>query len=70
MKEAFKKHKKVVVFVAAIIIIVICCIAGYMAKIKYEQKQEKIRLDKIETTNSKIKKNMMILQKKRNEKRN
>ena len=56
MKEAFKKHKKVVVFVAAIIIIVICCIAGYMAKIKYEQKQEKIRLDKIETTNSKIKK--------------
>ena len=27
-----------------------------MAKIKYEQKQEKIRLDKIETTNSKIKK--------------
>lgn len=49
MKEAFKKHKKVVVFVAAIIIIVICCIAGYMAKIKYEQKQEKIRLDKIET---------------------
>ena len=41
MKEAFKKHKKVVVFVAAIIIIIICCIAGYMAKIKYEQKQSK-----------------------------
>ena len=39
MKEAFKKHKKVVVFVAAIIIIIICCIAGYMAKIKYEQKK-------------------------------
>ena len=39
MKEAFKKHKKVVVFVAAIIIIIICCIAGYMTKIKYEQKQ-------------------------------
>ena len=39
MQEAFKKHKKVVVFVAAIIIIIICCIAGYMAKIKYEQKQ-------------------------------
>jgi hypothetical protein len=39
MKEAFKKHKKVVVFVAAIIIIIICCIAGYMEKIKYEQKQ-------------------------------
>ena len=56
MKEAFKKHKKVVVFVAAIIIIIICCIAGYMAKIKYEQKQEKIRLEKIETTNNKIEK--------------
>ena len=56
MKEAFKKHKNVVVFVAAIIIIIICCIAGYMAKIKYEQKQEKIRLEKIETTNNKIKK--------------
>lgn len=56
MKEALKKHKKVVVFVAAIIIIIICCIAGYMAKIKYEQKQEKIRLEKIEATNNKIKK--------------
>lgn len=56
MKEAFKKHKKVVIFVAAIIIIIICCVAGYMAKIKYEQKQEKIRLEKIETTNNKIKK--------------
>lgn len=56
MKEAFKKHKKVVIFVAAILIIIICCIAGYMAKIKYEQKQEKIRLEKIETTNNKIKK--------------
>ena len=27
-----------------------------MAKIKYEQKQEKIRLEKIEATNNKIKK--------------
>lgn len=56
MKETFKKHKKVIIFVAAIIIIIICCVAGYMAKIKYEQKQEKIRLEKIETTNNKIKK--------------
>lgn len=53
MKEKIK-NKKIVISMLVVLVLVLCCIGGYVAKIKYDQKQEKIRLEKIEKKNKEI----------------
>ena len=48
------KGKKIVISMMVVFVLVLCCIGGYAAKIKYDQKQEKIRLEKIEKKNKEI----------------
>lgn len=56
MKEKFKEHKKMYISVLIIVVLAICAVVGYTAKVKYDQKQEKIRAERIETKNKEISK--------------
>lgn len=54
MKEKFKEHKKLYIPILIIVVLAICAVIGYNAKVKYDQKQEKIRAERIETKNKEI----------------
>mgnify|MGYP004585498399 CR=1 FL=1 len=54
MKEKIKNNKKIVISVLVVFILVIGCVGGYVAKIKYDQKQEKIKQENIEKKNTEI----------------
>ena len=56
MKEKFKEHKKMYISVLIIVVLAICAVVVYTAKVKYDQKQEKIRAERIETKNKEISK--------------
>ena len=56
MKEKFKEHKKLYIPILIIAVLAICAVVGYTAKVKYDQKQEKIRAERIETKNKAISK--------------
>ena len=56
MKEKFKEHKKLYIPILIIAVLAICAVVGYTAKVKYDQKQEKIRAERIETKNKEISK--------------
>ena len=53
MKEKIK-NKKILISILVVLILVLGCIGGYVAKIKYDQKQEKIKQENIEKKNTEI----------------
>ena len=54
MKEKIKNNKKIVISVLVVFILVLGGVGGYVAKIKYDQKQEKIKQENIEKKNTEI----------------
>lgn len=59
------KGKKIVISMMVVFVLVLCCISGYVAKIKYDQKQEKIRLEKLKRKIKKFSLNMINSKKKK-----
>lgn len=53
MKEKIK-NKKILISILVVLILVLGCSGGYVAKIKYDQKQEKIKQENIEKKNTEI----------------
>ena len=56
MKEKFKEHKKLYIPILIIVVLAICAVVGYTAKVKYDKKQEEIRIERIKTKNNEISK--------------